>query len=239
MDRLTGVQEYLDGPLDDETALVANLRDLARLNRLTGGTSLSRLAIGTLGALGDSGGRGASGATVLDVGTGGADIPIDLLTRAGPGGRVRAVVASDSRDEILAAARRAHPRIERVSGLTLAVADGRALPWGDGFFDVAHASLVLHHLEPVDAVAFLRELRRVARTGIVVNDLIRGRRAWLGAWLLVHTIARSRFTRHDGPISVRRAYTRNELIGLVAAAGLTPVAFVDGFAGHRVAIAAR
>src|SRR5512132_263512 len=131
MDRLTGVEELLDGPLDDEAALVGNLRDLARLNRLTGGTALSRLAIGTLGALGAAGGRGASGATVLDVGTGGADIPIDLLTRPGPGGRVRAVVASDSRDEILAAARRAHPSLERVSGLTLAVADGRALPWGD------------------------------------------------------------------------------------------------------------
>jgi SAM-dependent methyltransferase len=239
MDRLTGVEELLDGPLDDEAALVGNLRDLARLNRLTGGTALSRLAIGTLGALGDAGGRGASGATVLDVGTGGADIPVDLLTRAGPGGRVRSVVASDSREEILAAARRAHPSLDRVSGLTLAVADGRALPWHDGFFDVAHASMVLHHLEPPDAVAFLRELRRVARTGIVVNDLVRGRRAWLGAWLLVHAIARSRFTRHDGPMSVRRAYTRNELIGLLAAAGLTPVAFVDGFAGHRVAIAAR
>jgi SAM-dependent methyltransferase len=239
MDRLTGVEELLDGPLDDEAALVGNLRDLARLNRLTGGTALSRLAIGTLGALGDAGGRGASGATVLDVGTGGADIPIDLLTRRGPGGGVRSVVASDNREAILTAARRAHPSLDRVSGLTLAVADGRALPWRDGFFDVAHASLVLHHLEPVDAVAFLRELRRVSRTGIVVNDLIRGRRAWLGTWLLVHTIARSRFTRHDAPLSVRRAYSRNELIGLLAAAGLTPVAFVDGFAGHRVAIAAR
>jgi SAM-dependent methyltransferase len=149
------------------------------------------------------------------------------------------VTAADSREEVLAAALAARPSLERTPGLTFAIADGRALPWPDGSFDVAHASLVLHHLSPADAVAFLRELRRVARIGIVVNDLVRGRLFWIGGWLLVHTVARSRFTRHDGPLSVRRAYTRAELHDLLAAAGLTTVATRVGFAGHRVAIAAR
>jgi hypothetical protein len=73
----------------------------------------------------------------------------------------------------------------------------------------------------------------------VVNDLIRGRHFWIGTWLIVHTLARSRFTRHDGPLSVRRAYSRRELGDLLAKANLEPVATVVGFAGHRVAIAAR
>ena len=50
-------------------------------------------------------------------------------------------------------------------------ADGRSLPYSDASFDVAHASLVLHHLEPADVVALLREMNRVSRRGIVVNDL--------------------------------------------------------------------
>ena len=41
MDRLTGVVEHLDGDLADTDALVGNLRDFARLNRLSGGTRLS------------------------------------------------------------------------------------------------------------------------------------------------------------------------------------------------------
>lgn len=229
MERLTGVTELLDGPLDDPGALTANLRDLARINRLTGGTRLSVRAIGALG----------SPSTVLDVGTGGADIPMTLLARARSSGRPLAMTATDSRPEILAAARRARPAIDRTAGLELAVADGRALPYPDGSFDVGHASLVLHHLDPGEAVAFLRELRRVARHGIVVNDLVRGRRAWVGGWLLVHAVARSRYTRHDGPLSVRRAYSRTELLALVAVAGLTPVAAFRGFAGHRMAVAAR
>jgi SAM-dependent methyltransferase len=229
MERLTGVAELLDGPLDDPAALTGNLRDLARINRLTGGTRLSARAIGAF--------RGSS--TVLDVGTGAADIPMTLLARARSAGRPLAITATDNRREILAAARRARPAIDRTPGLELAIADGRALPYPDASFDVAHASLVLHHLEPGDAVAFLRELRRVARHGIVVNDLVRGRLAWVGGWLLVHAIARSHYTRHDAPLSIRRAYSRMEILALLAVAGLTPIAACRGFAGHRLAVAAR
>ena len=231
MDRLTGVPELLDGPLDDAAALVANLRDLSRINRLTGGTRLSEQAIAALG----------EPSSILDVGTGGADIPMTLLAhaRTRPSRRPLAITAIDSRPEVLAAARRARPVIAAAAGLDLALGDGRSLPYPDGAFDIAHASLVLHHLDREDAVAFLRELRRVARSGIVVNDLVRGRLAWVGAWLVVHAIGTSRFTRHDGPLSVRRAWSRDEIIGLCAAAGLEPIAVVGGLAGHRVAIAAR
>ena len=236
MDRTVGVDELLDGPLDDTRALVGNLRDLARINRLTGGATLSLRAIEHIGVLGE---RSGDVHSILDVGTGAADIPMRLLAETRRRGSSLALTASDSREEILAAAVLARPALGRTPGLTLSVADGRDLPWPDRSFDVAHASLVLHHLSPDDAVAFLRELRRVARLGVVVNDLVRGRRFWLGGWLLVHAVATSRFTRHDGPLSVRRAYTRAELRGLVAAAGLTTVATRVAFAGHRVAIAAR
>jgi SAM-dependent methyltransferase len=235
MDRLVGVEELLDGPLDDMSALVGNLRDLTRINRLTGGAALSERAIQDVAAAAAP----TPIASLLDVGTGAADIPARLLAAARRRGSDLTVTASDSRAEVLEAARLARPALHGTRGLTLALADGRGLPWPDGSFDVAHASLVLHHLSPVDAIAFLRELRRVARHGIVVNDLVRGRIHWLGGWLLVHAIATSRFTRHDGPLSVRRAYSRTELGDLVVAAGLTTIAIRVGFAGHRVAIAAR
>ncbi|HEV7810126.1 MAG TPA: methyltransferase domain-containing protein [Candidatus Limnocylindrales bacterium] len=234
MDRLTGVAELLDGPLDDDLALDANLRDLARINRLTGGTRLSRRAVEALGEV-----SGVPVRSILDVGTGGADIPLSLLADARRAGSDLEITASDSRSEVLAAARRARPIVDTAKGLRLEIADGRGLPYPDASFDVAHASLVLHHLEPDAVMAFLRELRRVARIGVVVNDLVRGRLAWLGSLVLVRTLARSPYTRHDGPLSVRRAYSRLELENLLAAAGLEPVRAVVGFAGHRVAIAAR
>jgi ubiquinone/menaquinone biosynthesis C-methylase UbiE len=229
VDRLTGVEELLDGALEDRPALAANLRDLRRINRLTGGASLSLRAVR---ALGDAG-------TVLDVGTGAADIPILLLADGRRRGVPLEVTATDSRPEVLDAARLARPSLAAMPGLVLEVADGRRLPYRDASFDVGHASMVLHHLDPDDAVAFLRELRRVSRLGIVVNDLARGRLFWLGAWLISHTLAASRYTRRDGPLSVRRAWTRDEMVELLGRAGLTPVATFVGFAGHRYAIAAR
>ena len=230
MDRLQGATELLDGLLDDPVPLAANLRDLRRLNRLTGGASLSVRAVRTLIP---------GGGTVLDVGTGAADIPALLLTDARRRDVSLEVTATDARPEVLAAARVLDPTLASMPGLVLAVADGRALPWQDGSFDVAHCSMVIHHLEPGDAVVLLGELRRVARRGIVVNDLDRSWLSWLGAWLLARTIARSTYTRHDAPMSVRRAYTRAEMADLIREADATPIASFRGFARHRYAIAAR
>ena len=224
--------ELLDGPLDDPATLRGNLRDLARINHRLGGTSASRKAID--GLL-----DGRSGPhTLLDVGTGAADIPFALVLASASTGRPLQATAVDSREEVLAAARELDPRLRNTPGLALIVGDGRSLPWADGSFDVVHASLLLHHLEPADAIAFLTEASRLARRGVVINDLVRSRVNWLGARLLLGVGTRNRYTRHDGPLSVRRAYTRVELRALLAAAGLRPVAEAGAFLGHRVAIAA-
>src|SRR5438105_1671282 len=64
------------------------------------------------------------------------------------------------------------------------------------------------------------EMRRVARRGVVVNDFRRGRLAFAVSAMTVLGLARARYTRHDGVLSARRAYTLDELDELAAAAGL-------------------
>ncbi|MEA2577300.1 MAG: hypothetical protein QOD78_888 [Chloroflexota bacterium] len=231
MRRSVEVEELLDGPLDDGRAVVGNLRDLARANRWLGGVRLSALGVAALAPA-------DMPLSLVDVGTGGADIPLALIERARRGRRRLAVTATDSRAEILEAAVLAQPRLSTTADLALRVADGRFLPFADDSFDIAHASLVLHHLEPPDAVELLREMGRVARRGVVVNDLVRGRLSWLGAWLLSHLATTNRFTRHDASLSVRRAYTIAELTSLLAAAGLRVEASAFGLFRHRVMLAA-
>ena len=237
MDRLTNTPELLDGPLDDRVAVADNLRDLRRINRLLGGIDLSWRAFAALVAERGPNGEAAP-ITLLDVGTGGADVPAALIARARHQGRRLDVTAIDSRAEVLAAAITSSPELAALPGLRLAVGDGRSLDEPDRAYDVVHASLVIHHLEPDDAIAFLREMRRVADRGVIVNDLVRSRLNWLGAWLISHLWTRSRYTRNDAPLSVRRAYTRPELEGLLAAADLRSVATIRGKFGHRYAIAA-
>src|SRR5262245_60364241 len=232
MQRLTGAEERLDGPLTDQRALVGNLRDLTRVNRRLGGARLSIDAIEALAP-------GRAPITILDVGTGGADIPLAVIDRGRARGRLVTATGLDSRPEVLAAAAIAEPRVTTTGELALHVGDGRSLPYGDGSFDVVHSSMVVHHLDPAAARAVLTEMGRVARLGVVLNDLVRGRHLLLGAWLLSHLATRNPFTRVDAPMSVRRAYTVAEMTALLAAAGLRVERRFDGFAGYRVALAAR
>lgn len=231
MERLADVLELLDGPLDDPTALAGNLRDLRRVNRWLGGVRLSASALAALAPADTE-------RTMIDVGTGGADIPLELVRRAARRGQRLTITAVDSRAEVIAAAVRAQPALAATPGLHLVVGDGLRLDEPDQAYDVAHCSLVLHHLEPRAAVDLLAEMARVARRGIVVNDLDRSPLAWLGAWLLGHVLTRNRYTRNDAPLSVRRAYRVPEVVDLLRAAGLTPVRTFRGFLRHRYAIVA-
>lgn len=195
--------ELLDQGLLRPAELATNLSDLARLNRLPGGAAASIDAVATL--LDGAPGR------ILDVGTGSADIPLRMAARGW------SAVALDSDPEVLAVARQAaadEPAVEVVAG------DGRSLPFPDASFDVAHCSLLIHHLDAAGAIAVLREMRRVARRGIVVNDLRRGWLPLLATAVGVAALGRCRATRHDGLLSVRRAYTVPELDELLVAAGL-------------------
>ncbi len=231
MDRLNDAEEFLDGPLDDPATLAGNLRDLRRVNRWLGGVAVTSAAIEALAAH-------RAGLSILDVGTGGADIPLALLSRATARDRTLRIVGLDSRPEVLAAAALADRAVTETDGLTLQVGDGRSLPFADDTFDVVHASMVLHHLDGDDGPALLREMARVGRLGIVVNDLDRSRLAWVGAWLMSHVLTGNRYTRHDAPLSVRRAYRVDEALALVRGSGLAPVRTVRNRLGHRYAIAA-
>jgi SAM-dependent methyltransferase len=231
MDRLADAAELLDGPLDDPATLAGNLRDLRRINQWLDGVRLSADAIDALGAHRER-------LTVLDVGTGGADIPMALLARAAERGRGLSVVGIDSRPEVLTAAVMATPAVAETPGLELHVGDGRSLPYTDGSFDVVHCSLLIHHLSAREAVTLLREMGRVARLGVVVNDLDRTRLGWTGAWLIGHLLTRNRYTRADAPLSVLRSYRAGEVKGLLRSAGLTPVRTIRGAFGQRYAIAA-
>lgn len=199
--------ELLDAEQLDERELRTNLREMAMLNRLPGGIGDSVRAVKRLL-------HGTTGGTVLDLGTGSGDFVRRLLRE-----RAVDVIAADLRPEVLAIARR---NLAHTKDVTFVRADARALPLADASVDVAHASLLLHHLEPEEVVAALREMRRIARLGVVINDLRRGPLAFAMTAAAVLALSRGRYTRHDGVLSARRAYTLHELDNLATAAGLRP-----------------
>ena len=205
MRRVIG-RELIDGPVDDAGELAGNLRDIAFSNARLGGIRPVARVVSRLGAR-----------TVLDVGSGMGDVALALVRAAERRGVALRVTCLDRSEQMLARARQAaggHPALVFVLG------GGEALPFADGAFDVAMCTLALHHFDPEPARALLRELRRVSRLGPLVCDLRRSRTAYAAVWLWSRT-SRNRLTRHDGPLSVRRAYTPAEALALAREAGWT------------------
>jgi SAM-dependent methyltransferase len=182
--------------------LRGNLRDLERMNRLLGGHAIVRRYLDRVLPLWRERGRAASDAfTVLDVGTGGADVPAAIVAW----GRRRRVPV-----RIVAVDR--HPAVVHLASTASAVhssvavvrADARALPFRNASFDVCLCSLALHHLTRDQGGALLRHLHGLARVGFLVVDLLRCPSGYGGVWLVTR-FSRNPLTRHDGPLSVRRA----------------------------------
>jgi ubiquinone/menaquinone biosynthesis C-methylase UbiE len=225
MRRAEDEREHLDGPLPrgDRDAALA---DIDRLSAWFGGTALSVRAVRRLLAAAPASPRTP---VVVDVGGGRGDLARRLVRAVRRrGGRVRVVLVDrDEQSLALTAADRACPDLARVC------ADATALPFRAGRVDVVMTSLVLHHLSPEGAVACLEGMRRAARLGVVVNDLLRTRLSWLLVVLATRLLARHPVARHDGPLSVRRAYAPDELRALCERAGWR------GFSIRRHALLAR
>ena len=154
--------------------------------------------------------------SVLDVACGGGDVPIDVALRAKSMGIGIELTLLDRSATALrsaaAAAERAGVRCRCVQADILNECPQLK-------FDVVTCSLFLHHIhQPGQVVDFLKNLRRIARRRIVINDV---RRSWIGwgtAWIGSRVLSRSPLVHHDGPASVRGAWTMHELASFAAEA---------------------
>jgi ubiquinone/menaquinone biosynthesis C-methylase UbiE len=213
--RAEGVTELIDEPGIVLEELSANLRDLERLNRLFGGTRLILRHLRPMLRRAETG-----EIRILDVATGGADIPAAIVRWARRHGRRVQIVGIDKNPQML---RAAGDRMRRYPEVSLEIADALALPYPAASFDVVLCSLALHHLSYAEGVRLLGALDRIGRWGFIVNDLLRSWHAYLLTWLAMRTFCRGRLVRHDGPLSIRRAYTLSELRAMVDAAGVDGV----------------
>jgi hypothetical protein len=102
----------------------------------------------------------------------------------------------------------------------LVQADALYLPFKPRCVDYFISCLFLHHLSPEGVIDLLARTFGAARCGIVMSDIVRGRLPVIGFKLGQPLFARSFLTRHDGVVSIRRAYTPRELRQLAHAAGI-------------------
>jgi ubiquinone/menaquinone biosynthesis C-methylase UbiE len=203
-----GRPELMDLPNQDEKALRSDLENLARLNRTFGGrkaveTVFHNLADKTRSLL------------LIDLASGYGDHGRNLLGLAKARQHDVTIVAVDFQFQTLQIARQATPSKK----MFFVQADARQLPFRNQAADLAFCSLALHHFAEHDALTVLREMARVGRRGTACVDLVRSRLATFCIWLLTTFIIRDPMVRHDARLSVRRAFTDEEMRSLAHRAG--------------------
>lgn len=203
----------MDRPDADLQMLRDDLKNLRIINKLFGGLSAVRKNILPLMKHISDGQE----IRILDLATGSADHPIQLVELAQKLNRRVHITAVDRNPMMLEISR------ERTRGCpNIVVEQGNLLNLNlpARSYDIVLCSLAIHHFSRADAVCILKQMDRLSRVGFIVNDL---HRSWVAAWtarLYTHLATRNPMTLFDTYVSVLRGFTTAELNEMGVEAGI-------------------
>ena len=221
--------ELMDEPGLPESEVVEAYRVLRRVNSQLGNLWTARREANRLL---DEDGPWSRDSTVslLDVGSGSGDVPRAIRDSIAARSFLTTVCALDRDPTAVSLARRTE--------LDVVQADSLRLPFDTASFDLVMAVKFAHHFEGGDLFQLMAEMTRVARRRVIVLDIRRHWLAYYGFIVWSRVFTRNRLARHDGPISVLRGFTADELLAL----GATVAGFrwtVRGYLGFQLALVGR
>ena len=94
------------------------------------------------------------------------------------------------------------------------------LPFKNNSCDIIHSALFLHHFTEEQIKILLKEFLRIARIGIIINDLQRSYLALLGIKILTVLFSKSEMVKNDAPLSVKRGFSKQEILNLLEDVGI-------------------
>ena len=207
----SGEKELMDDLALDDTALTRNLQELEAVNHWLGARTTLIRALEDVSRQHHRLFKGKT-VTIADLGCGGGDL-------------LRAVHdwAKAKRLNVELIGIDANPFMVRYaaeqSRMSREIRFETANVLSDAFktmrFDIVCLNTFCHHLSDADLIKSLKQLETQTSTAIIVNDL---HRHWI-AYLSIKWISRlldfSYLAKHDGPLSVLRAFRKRELIDLI------------------------
>ena len=189
------------------------LRELRIINKFLGGNEVTLEGLNKL--LKERKKDGAI--TIADIGCGGGDMLV-VMARWGRRNNIPLhLLGVDANPNIIEYARKNTadwPEIEYLA------ADIFSESFRERKFDIVTCTLFTHHFKDEHLVQLLSHLNRQVRIGLVVNDLHRHPLAFYSIRAITAAVSRSRMVKHDAPVSVLRAFSRNDWESIMEKAGL-------------------
>lgn len=87
-------------------------------------------------------------------------------------------------------------------------------------FDIILCTLFTHHFSSPSLVDIFKQFKKQSTFGVVINDLHRHPLAYHSIKLLVDNFSKSEMVKNDGPLSVLRAFKRDDLLQIMEQAEL-------------------
>jgi ubiquinone/menaquinone biosynthesis C-methylase UbiE len=194
--------ELMDAPGQPADEVADAYQVLRRVNRQLGNLRTLRAEI----RQGLAENRPGSAVALLDVGAGAGDLTVAMRRELEASGQSARAVALDLDPIAL--------RLAAQQGLEVVRANALRLPFPDRAFDLVTAVKFAHHFHGPPLSRLLAEMARVARRRVLVLDIRRHWAAYGGFVLWSRLFTRNRLVRHDGPLSVLRGFTHEELLRL-------------------------
>jgi 2-polyprenyl-3-methyl-5-hydroxy-6-metoxy-1,4-benzoquinol methylase len=194
--------ELMDLPISSEDLLAGELKNLRRLNRYLGGYRGIEASLAELARQ-----RELKQLSLLDIGTGSADIP-GRIVRWCRRRRIGVSIVALDLDPL--AARLARQAVIDYPEISVVRGDGAQPPFAPQSFDVVLTSQFLHHFSEEKIVGLLKNWCKLARCAVIVSDLVRHPLAYFAARVLTRLITTNVMTLTDAPLSIKRAFTLSE-----------------------------
>ena len=202
------ITEMMDRPQGISGELATDLENLEKLNRYFGSYALIRYFLRRWLRPGRS-------FTAIDLCTGFGDIPrliVQWCRTSQIAIRITAVDFQPATLELAMERSKSYPEITFLKADAL-----KFVP--DCLADLVFCSLALHHFGETEAIGLLQNARAMTQGRILIADLERTDFGIAGIYLLTACAFREPMTRFDARLSIRRAFSFQEMRQLASAAG--------------------
>ncbi|WP_276368372.1 methyltransferase domain-containing protein [Chryseolinea sp. H1M3-3] len=204
--------EIMDDLTCEGETLNQTLRELEFINKWLGG---NQITINAISELLESHPRDARPITIVDLGCGGGEMLRVIDTWAKKNSRRFNLIGVDANPYIIGFAKK---NLKDLSHLQFVAMDIFSEEFSNQRYDIVIGTLFYHHFSDAQLIGFFKQLRNQVNLGFIINDIHRHWLAYHSIKMLTHFFSKSSMVKYDAPLSVRRAFKKDDLIKILSEA---------------------